>query len=114
VRSYVTIGGIQQPVIGQRKVEHGIRVREGEVSLLGGLVQDQYTKSKGGVPGLSGIPGLGRLLSSDSTERDGNEPLIALAPHIVRTPGITDLNLGGIAAGTEQSVKVTLAPKARP
>jgi general secretion pathway protein D len=36
VASYVNVGGISQPVIGQRKVQHDIRMREGEVGLLGG------------------------------------------------------------------------------
>ena len=31
------IGGINQPVIGQKKVEHDVRLKEGEVNILGGL-----------------------------------------------------------------------------
>src|SRR3984885_7149316 len=34
VTSYVSIGGISQPVIGQRKVEHEIRLKDGEVNLI--------------------------------------------------------------------------------
>jgi general secretion pathway protein D len=33
------IGGIDQPVIGSRKIEHDIRLREGEVNILGGLFE---------------------------------------------------------------------------
>ena len=51
------IGGISQPVIGQRKIEHEIRLKDGEVNLLGGILEDQQTKS------LSGIPGLARFRS---------------------------------------------------
>ena len=40
VKERIDIGGISQPVVGQRKVIHDIRLREGEVNLLGGLVQD--------------------------------------------------------------------------
>ena len=107
----VSIGGISQPIIGQRKVEHEIRIREGEVSLLGGLMQDQDTKSVTGVPGLSNIPFLGKLFTSSSVEKDRNELLIALIPHIVRTPGITDVNMRAIAAGTEQTTRLSLAPR---
>jgi len=57
------------------------------VSLLGGLMQDQDTKSMSGVPGLSSIPILGKLFTSNTVEKDRNELLIALIPHIVRTPG---------------------------
>src|SRR5438874_5815564 len=34
------IGGISQPIIGQRKIEHEIRLKEGEVNLLGGMLED--------------------------------------------------------------------------
>src|SRR5271156_2589436 len=33
------IGGINQPVIGQKKVEHDVRLKEGEISILGGLIE---------------------------------------------------------------------------
>ena len=44
VASYVNVGGISQPVIGQRKVQHDIRMREGEVGLLGGSSIPRTTK----------------------------------------------------------------------
>ena len=106
----VDVGGVTQPIIGQRKVEHEIRIREGEVSLLGGLMQDQDTKSVSGVPGLSNIPFLGKLFTSNVIEKDRNELLIALIPHIVRTPGITEVNMRAIAAGTEQNTHLSMAP----
>ena len=43
VDSYVIIGGISQPVIGQRKIENEIRLKDGEVSLLGGMMEDSRT-----------------------------------------------------------------------
>lgn len=111
LQSTVNVGGISQPVIGQRKVEHEIRIREGEVSLLGGLMQNQDQKNVTGVPGLSNIPLLGKLFSSSTIEKDRDELLIALIPHIVRTSGITDVNLRAIAAGTDQNTHMTLAPR---
>ena len=53
VDSYQNIGGIQQPVIGQRKIEHEIRLKEGEVNILGGILEDTETKSLSGIPGLA-------------------------------------------------------------
>src|SRR6516225_8275601 len=50
------IGGITQPIIGQKKIEHEVRLREGEVSLLGGMMEDQKTKALTGFPGLAQIP----------------------------------------------------------
>ena len=56
VDSYQNIGGIQQPVIGQRKIENEIRMKEGEVNILGGILEDTNTKSLSGIPGLASIP----------------------------------------------------------
>jgi general secretion pathway protein D len=111
VRDHVDLGGISQPVIGQRKVTHEIRIREGEVSLLGGLMQTQESKALSGIPGLMKIPILKRLFSSESIDKSEGELLIALVPHIVRTPGITDLNLRTVATGPETAIRVSYAPR---
>lgn len=104
----VTIGGLDQPVISQRKNEADIRVRDGEVSLLGGLMQDQNTNSTSGIPGLVNIPILGKFLfGSNSRDRERGELLVALIPHIVRTPDVSGMDLRGIAAGTDQTVKLS-------
>jgi general secretion pathway protein D len=104
----VTIGGLDQPVISQRKNEADIRVRDGEVSLLGGLMQDQNTNSTSGIPGLVNIPVLGKFLfGSNTKDRERGELLVALIPHIVRSQDVTGLDLKGIAAGTDQQVKLS-------
>ena len=46
------IGGISQPIIGQRKIEHEIRLKDGEANLLGGMMEDHQTKSLAGIPGF--------------------------------------------------------------
>jgi len=113
VRDRIDVGGLSQPVIGQRKIIEDIRVRDGEVTLLGGLSQDQTTRARSGFPGLGDIPLIRWLgFSTDSKERNEGELLIALIPRIVRRPEIEEVNLRGVAAGTEQVVKVTLAPPA--
>jgi general secretion pathway protein D len=111
VKQVVNLGGISQPVIGQRKSSADIRLRDGEVNILGGLNQIQNSSAVNGIPGLVDIPVLGKLLfGSDHTENDREELLIALIPHIVSTPNYTPENLRGIYAGQDQVVKVNYAP----
>lgn len=114
VRDRIDIGGISQPVVGQRKVIHDIRLREGEVSLLGGLVQTQETRAVSGVPGLASIPLLGRLFSSESVEKNQSELLVAIVPRVVRTPEYDALSFKGIAAGTERTVRISYEPRRAP
>jgi general secretion pathway protein D len=111
VTGTVNLGGIDQPIIGQRKITHDVRMREGEVNLLGGLINVQDTKSVTGVPGLSSIPLLGKLFQGQSIDRQRRELMIAIIPHIIRRPEITAENLRGVAAGNAQTVKVTMSPR---
>jgi general secretion pathway protein D len=101
-----TIGGIDQPIISQRKITQDIRLREGEVSILGGLFERTDTKSLNGWPGLAKIPMLRYLFSTNNTEHEENEVLIVLIPRIVRMPEFSKANLRTLAVGTESDVKV--------
>src|SRR5579871_530706 len=80
-----TIGGITQPIISTRKVEHTIRLMDGETNLLGGILEVQDTSSTGGTPFLGQIPILKYLFSSTQKEHITNELVFVLVPHIVRS-----------------------------
>lgn len=82
------LGGISQPIFGQRKIEHDIRLKEGEVTLLGGLIERDDSKAVSGLPGLADIPGLRYFFSTEAKEQREQEVLIMLAPHIVRLPEV--------------------------
>jgi len=100
------IGGITQPIISQRVIEHDIRLKEGEASILGGLVQRTDSKALEGWPGLARLPLLRYLFSHDKTDHQEDEVLIVLTPRIVRIPEWTKANLRTMYAGTETTVQV--------
>src|ERR1700720_954799 len=102
----VSIGGITQPVISQRVIEHDIRLKEGEVSILGGLVQRSDSKTLEGWPGLAKLPLLRYLFSHDKTDHQEDEVLIVLTPRIVRIPEWTKANLRPLYSGSETNVQV--------
>ncbi|HYO81429.1 MAG TPA: cohesin domain-containing protein [Bryobacteraceae bacterium] len=107
----VELGGLRQPSVSRRTINHSIRIREGEISLLGGLLGTQESRIRSGVPWLMDIPGLGRLFSTEKLERSRGELLIVLVPHIVRTPEYSESNLRGVSAGNDQNVKLNYAPR---
>ena len=106
ITSTSNIGGINQPVIGQKKVEHDIRLKEGEVNILGGLIERSVTNNVNAIPGLGEVPGLGYLFSDNNHQIAEDETLIVLTPHVLRLPSLTAENLQSMAAGTDSNVRV--------
>jgi len=106
VTGRVSIGGIEQPIISQRKIDHDVRLQEGEVNILGGLIERTETKTLTGWPGLARIPFLRYFFSSENVDKAENEVLIVLIPRIVRLPTITEANLRTLSSGTETNVQV--------
>jgi general secretion pathway protein D len=100
------IGGITQPIISQRKIEHDIRLKEGEVNILGGLFDRTDTRALNGWPGLAKIPLMRYLFSDDKIDHQEDEVLIVLIPHIVRLPEWTKANLRPLYTGSETNVQV--------
>src|SRR5713101_6866218 len=100
------IGGITQPIISQRVIEHDIRLKEGEVSILAGLIQRTESKALNGWPGLAKLPLLHYLFSDNKTEHQEDEVLIVLTPRIVRIPEWTKANLRPLYSGSETNVQV--------
>lgn len=79
-----TTSGIDSPTIQQRKVASTVAVNNGETVALGGLIRNNKTVTKGGVPILSKVPVIGIPFgSTDRTERR-TELVIFITPRIVR------------------------------
>ncbi len=106
VTGSVNIGGLSQPTIGQRRIEHEIRLREGEVNLLGGMLEDSDIKAVSGYPGLSNIPILKYLFSDQHTEKRQNEIVFLMTPHIVRAPEVSPENLRPVEVGTGSTIEL--------
>jgi general secretion pathway protein D len=101
------IGGINQPVISQRKIEHDVRLKDGEASVLGGLIERTETKNVNGIPGLADLPLFRYLFSDNSNEVKEDEVLIVVTPHIIRFPSIVANNLQTVASGTDSNPHVS-------
>ncbi|PYV48466.1 MAG: type II and III secretion system protein [Acidobacteria bacterium] len=104
VTSFQNIGGIQQPVIGQRKIEHVVRLREGEANLMGGMLEDSQTKNLTGIPGLAQIPLLKYIFGQSTVEHSQTETVFVLIPHIVRRQVLTTTNQAAIDVGTASAI----------
>jgi general secretion pathway protein D len=109
-----TISGVTEPIIAQKTSEQVIRLREGEASILSGMMNKTDTVSWTGVPGLSSIPGLKYLFGSKDHTIQEDEVVFVLIPHIVRSQSLDRVNLRTIDTGVGQSIELRHVPSEGP
>ena len=112
VQNNVTISNVTEPVIGQNVAEQTIQLREGEPSILAGIVQKQDLKNVSGTPGLGEIPIIKYFFSSQNKEAQQSEIVFLLIPHIVRESVLTRMNTRAIDTGSGQSIELRHDPNA--
>ncbi|MCU7809424.1 MAG: type II secretion system protein GspD, partial [Candidatus Thiodiazotropha sp. (ex Semelilucina semeliformis)] len=80
------VGGGGNVSISQRTIESTVVVHDGQSIVLGGLIRERETDSKGGIPGLMNIPVFGNLFSSTTKDMSRTELIVTLTPKVVRNP----------------------------
>ncbi len=78
-----------------------VRLKDGETSLVAGLVKDDQAKLLEAIPGLSDLPGVGRLFAHTRTGTDRTDIVLALTPHVVRTLEVSEADLRAFRAARE-------------
>src|SRR5207245_8602884 len=81
-------GGL--PTFGNREINTQIRLRDGETNMLAGLIRDEERRTVDGVPGLSDLPGVGRIFGHTSKTAQQTDIVLTLTPHIVRLLDLTE------------------------
>ena len=76
------------PEIETRELESLLRLNNGEIAVMGGLMQDSTDNSTNGVPGLSSIPVIGNLFKQRNEFSSKTELVIFLRPVIIRDPSV--------------------------
>ncbi len=71
------------PEIQVREMESMLRVKSGELAVIGGLMQDVVEDNQRELPGLSRLPGIGSLFSSKERNRRQTELLVVLRPTVM-------------------------------
>ncbi|MDE1177398.1 MAG: cohesin domain-containing protein [Edaphobacter sp.] len=105
-----TISGVTEPIIGQNVVEQQIQLKEGEPSILAGLVTKQDNNSISGTPFLGELPLFKYFFASNNKEVIQNEIVFLLIPHIVRESVLTRANVRAIDTGTSQGIELREDP----
>lgn len=69
----------------QRQIASKVAIRSGETLVLGGLIRDNDTSGKSGVPLLSEIPVVGALFGTHTRQATRTELLVVITPRVVRS-----------------------------
>lgn len=89
--------------VGTRQATTSLRLRDGETQILAGLIKDEDSKGINGVPGLAGLPLIGRLFGLHTDQRVKSEVVLLITPRVLRNIGLPDAEISSIPAGFDAS-----------
>jgi general secretion pathway protein D len=92
-------GGL--PTFGNREITTTIRLKDGETSMLAGLIRDDERTELSGTPGLSDLPLIGRLFATHHKESLQTDIVLTLTPHIVRVLDVSESDLRPFRLGRD-------------
>ena len=72
------------PTTNKRSIESNVVVDDGQIIVLGGLIEDRFTEKKSKVPLLGDLPYLGALFRSESREKNRTNLMVFLRPVVLR------------------------------
>lgn len=93
--------------IGTRNLDTVLSLKDGETSVIGGLLATASSKTDNKVFVLGDIPIIGPLLSNHDNKKDKTELVLALTPRIVRLPTAPDQDLASFWSGREDDPSTT-------
>jgi general secretion pathway protein D len=70
--------------IGTRNANTLLRLKDGETQILAGLIQDTDTRTSNSIPLISEIPILSHLFGTNHSDREKDEIVLSITPHIIR------------------------------
>ena len=76
------------PEIQTREMESMLRLSDGEVAVMGGLMEDKIDYNTNEIPGLGGIPVVGNFFRNRNDTSTKTELVIFLKPTIIRDPSV--------------------------
>ena len=78
----------QVPQIAVREMESVLRMTDGQIGVLGGLMQDENKDSDAGLPGVKDVGFFGNLFKTTSAEYRKTELVVFIKPIVIKNPSI--------------------------
>lgn len=99
--------------ISTQSVETQVMVPDGGTTVIGGVLSDNEQENRNRTPGLSSIPGLGKLFQRKGVFRNTNELLFFITPRILR-PDYQQSPNSGAVNGTQTTTILQPVPLGNP
>lgn len=80
-----TIGVTSSAAISKKEVESSVAVQDGETIVLGGLIKENNSFIKSGVPLLHELPWIGPLFGNTTNNKDKTELVVLITPRVVKS-----------------------------
>ncbi len=81
------------PTFGNRNVETTLRLRNGETSLIAGLIRQEERTKLTGLPGIADLPILGRLFANNEDDSLESDIILTITPRIARRADLDEETL---------------------
>jgi general secretion pathway protein D len=82
-----------------------LTLKDGEQTIIGGLIRDDLTNTRNTFPFLGEIPIIGDLLTSFTKNKQKREILLSITPHIVKSVDLPRADVASIWSGGEDNLK---------
>jgi general secretion pathway protein D len=105
-REKIGDGNTTVATIGTRNLDTVLSLKDGETSMIGGLIQDIKSKNTSRVFLLGDIPVLGTLLSNHDGSNDKTELILAITPRIIRSVTIPEGEVATFWSGVEDDPSI--------
>lgn len=96
--------GTQTYHLGTRNTSTNLRVRDGETSVLAGLIRKEDQRSNTGIPILNELPLVSKLFGASQDSNSKTEIVLLITPHVIRNLEVPGIGLQEYTSGTENAI----------
>jgi len=111
---------IASPIISNRSMTSELSLQDGQTAVLGGLIENRFTRGNGGVPFLKDVPIVGSAFGSESFSSTRTMLVVLVTPYILNSRAdrqrVVDALVGAINTGfqNQTSASPTLRAPSEP
>lgn len=99
-----TSSGTVAYTVGTRNTATTLRLRDGETSVLAGLISNEDRRNASQVPGFANLPVLGRLFQNKDDSVNKTEVVLLITPHVIRNIQRPEPRMEQFNSGTEAEI----------